>query len=83
MGYVPYQAEKGARHKLRITFARCSERDVWDKTKAHLICTGRLRVGKFTEINRPKKGQLYRTLIREIKANDQRVKKAYEKQSQN
>lgn len=40
VGYVPLEDRK-----LLVTFARCSENDVFNKHKAHLICIGRMAKG--------------------------------------
>ena len=65
--------------KLLLTFARCSENDVWNNEKARMICNGRLLKGRYKEIAAPEKGALYNTLIKEGEAYEQKVKETYGK----
>lgn len=58
--------EKINDRKLLVTFARCSERDVFNKAKARLICEGRMRKGvKTLEVIIPEGKDRYQTLLEE------------------
>jgi hypothetical protein len=48
---------------LLVTFARCSENDVFNKKKSRLICSGRFRKGKYVELKHDGK-DIYETLIK-------------------
>jgi hypothetical protein len=72
IGYVKLDGEK----KLVCTFARCSENDVWNRKKSVLICTGRFHKGKFIEVARPEKEDIYETLHKLAMQHDEKVKAA-------
>jgi hypothetical protein len=72
IGYIKLDGEK----KLLCSFARCSENDVWNRKKSVLICEGRARKGKYIEVERPEKEDIYETLHRLAKKHDEQVKAA-------
>lgn len=64
--------------KYLVTFARCSERDRFNKKKARLICDGRLRKGKFIETEVPEGMDRYEHFINLAKANEQKIQNTRE-----
>jgi hypothetical protein len=79
VGYEWVDKESG---KMLVTFARCSDHpdstDVFDKTKARLICEGRLKKGiKFKAVEKPKDMDRYEFLIGLILENDKETKARY------
>lgn len=63
---VGYERLDNKGRELLVTFARCSERDVFNKAKARLICEGRMRKGvKTFEVVIPEGKDRYQTLLEE------------------
>lgn len=63
---VGYERVDREGRKLLVTFARCSERDVFSKAKARLICKGRMRKGvKIFEVSIPEGKDRYQILLDE------------------
>jgi hypothetical protein len=56
---IGYEYADAAKKELFVTFARCSERDVFNKAKSRLICKGRMEKGKFLVLEKPKDVDLY------------------------
>ena len=79
---VQYAAgyERINKEKLLVSFARCSDKDVFVKAKARLICKGRLNAGKCTEVTQEDGKGLYETLILAIKEHEKTVEQAYRKE---
>lgn len=61
---------------MLVSFARCSEKDVFNKQKARAICAGRIVKGKFIEVE--KNGRdTYETLQQVIQEHEQKVQENY------
>lgn len=73
IGY--HRVEKGS-PKLVVTFARCSENDVFSKKKAHLMCEGRMRKGKCELVEIPEGMDKYEFLTKLAMEHDKKVKDA-------
>lgn len=56
IGYEPVDKEK---KQLFVTFARCSEKDVFNKDKSRKICRGRMENGKFLVVSKTPDQDLY------------------------
>lgn len=74
---IGYERIDTTGNKFVVSFARCSERDVWDRKKSLKICTGRMNVGKCEIVVKPATMDKYEFFCQLVQEHDKKIKEAY------
>lgn len=73
---IGYVKVPGNEQKMLVTFARCSERDVWNRQRSIQICLGRFAKGKYSEIDKPENKDKYEVLLTAALSHEKDLEKA-------